>query len=179
MISRYSFLLFILAAGTLSSGGQSARIADLQPTLRQALAHDDACVAGSTGDISNQALQSPVETEEIRTGGHDDGIIAAPQDGCDCSNGNCSTFVYLKSGDGYKLALEERFASLHPMKIVKHGLPSLSGKFQVSAIQEETTVFDWSGKQYDPSLCATITQRRNIRLPSIARHPCTKSVRRD
>ena len=179
MISRYIFLLFILAAGPTFSGGQSERIADLQPQLQQALAHDDACVAGSTGSVSNQAMQSPVETEEIRTGGHDDGIIAAPQDGCDCRKGNCSTFVYLKSGDGYKLALEDRFSSLHPMKIVKHGLPSLSGKFQVNPVQEETTVFDWSGEQYEPSLCATVTQRKNIRLPSIARHPCAKSVRRD
>lgn len=179
MISRYSFLLFILAAGTTFSGGQSARIADLQPQLRQALAHDDACVAGSTGDISNQALQSPVETEEIRAGGHAEGVIAAPQDACDCRQGNCSTFVYLKSDGGYKLALEEHFASLHAMKIVKHGLPSLSGKFQVTPVQEETTVFDWSGKQYEPSLCATVTQRKNIRLPSIARHPCTQPARRD
>lgn len=180
MISRYSFLIFILVAGMAFSGGQSARIADLQPQLRQALAHDDACVAASTiGDISNQALQSPIETEEIRMGGHDAGVIAAPQDGCDCRNGNCSTFVYLKSSDGYKLALEEHFASLHPMKIVKHGLPSLSGKFQVSPVQEETTVFDWSGKQYEPSLCATVTQRKNVRLPSIARHPCRESAKPD
>lgn len=179
MINRYLFLLFILAAGTTFSGGQSGRVADLQPQLRQALAHDDACVASSTGDLSNQGLQSPVETEEIRTGGHDDGVIAAPQDGCDCRKGNCSTFVYLKSGDGYKLALEERFASLHPMKIVKNGLPSLSGKFQVTPVQEETTVFDWNGKQYEPSLCATVTERKNVRLPSIARHPCPKSMGRD
>ncbi|HET9180908.1 MAG TPA: hypothetical protein VFP59_02145 [Candidatus Angelobacter sp.] len=179
MINRYSFLILIFAAGPLFSGGQSARIADLQPQLRQALAHDDACMAPSQGDISNQALQSLVETEEIRMGGHDEGVIAAPHDGCDCRNGNCSTFVYLKSGDGYKLALEEHFASLHPMKIVKHGLPSLSGKFQVNPVQEETTVFDWSGKEYEPSLCATVTQRKNIRLPSIARHPCRESVKRD
>ncbi|MGE5322052.1 MAG: hypothetical protein ACM3SW_04290 [Actinomycetota bacterium] len=179
MTSRYSFLLFILAAATPFSSGQSARIADLQPQLQQALEHDDACVAPSKGDVSNQALQSPVETEEIRTGGHDAGVIAAPQDGCDCRNGNCSTFVYLKSGDNYKLALEEHFASLHPMKIVKHGMPSLSGKFQVTPDQEETTVFDWSGKQYEPSLCATVTHRKNIRLPSIARHPCPKSAGRD
>jgi len=179
MIVRYSFLFIVLAAGTPFSGGQSATVADLQPQLRQALAHDDACMGASAGDASNQALQSPIETEEIRTGGRDDGIIAAPQDGCDCRKGNCSTFVYLKSGDGYKLALEDRFASLHPMKIVKHGLPSLSGKFQVSAVQEETTVFDWSGKQYEPSLCATVTQRKNIRLPSIARHPCGKSAGSD
>jgi hypothetical protein len=65
------------------------------------------------------------------------------------------------------------------MKIVKHGLPSLSGKFQVSPAEEETTVYDWSGKEYQPSLCATVVQRKNVRLPSISRHPCKDSVKPD
>jgi hypothetical protein len=174
MNARYRFLLFILMVGTAFSGEPSGRIADLQPELKQALVRDDACVRSADQANASQELQSPVNTQEILTAGHDAGVIAAPQDDCHCRNGNCSTFVYLKSGDDYKLALENRFASLHPMKVVKHGLPSLSGKFQVSAVQEETTIYDWSGTDYEPSLCATVTQRNNQRLPSISRHPCSK-----
>jgi hypothetical protein len=178
MKSCHISLLFVLLAATTFTAQQSGSMADLQPELKQALAHDDACFKTDTGAISDQALASTVATERILVGNHETGIIASPQDGCDCADGNCSTFVYLKSGDTYKLALEDRFSSLKPMKIVKHGMPSLSGKFQVKAGQEETTVFDWSGRQYQPSLCATVTQRKSVRLPSIVRHPC-KSTSRD
>lgn len=174
MKNWYLFLIFVLIAGTAFSGEPSGRIADLQPELKEALTHDDACVRTSA-----DPLQNPVETQQIVSGGHASGVIAAPQDECDCRNGNCSTFVYLRSGDSYKLALEDRFASLHPMKISKNGLPSLSGKFQVSEAQEETTVYDWNGKAYLPSLCATVTQRKNVRTPSITRHPCKSTLKRD
>jgi hypothetical protein len=170
MGARYLFLLFLFLTGAAFSGEPAGRIADLQPELKQALVRDDLCVRSADQD----KLQSPVVMQEILTAGHEAGVIAAPQDDCHCRDGNCSTFVYLKSGDAYKLALEDRFASLHPMKVVKHGLPSLSGKFQVSALQEETTIYDWTGTDYEPSLCATVTQRNNQRLPSISRHPCNK-----
>jgi hypothetical protein len=173
MKARYPLLLLILA-GTAFSGEPVGRIADLQPELKQALVRDDVCVRSADQAKASQELQSPVAMQEILTSGREAGVIAAPQDDCHCRNGNCSTFVYLKSGDDYKLALEDRFASLHPMKVVKHGLPSLSGKFQMSAVQEETTIYDWSGTDYEPSLCATVTQRKNQRLPSISRHPCNK-----
>jgi hypothetical protein len=176
---RYSFLLFVLFGGMAFSGEPSGRVADLQPELKQALAHDDACFKVSLDKPSDQVLQTPVDTQQIFSGGRQAGVIAVPQDDCDCRNGNCSTFVYLKSGDGYSLALQNHFSSLRPMKIVKHGLPSLSGKFQVSPVEEETTVYDWSGKQYQPSLCATVVQRKNVRLPSISRHACKDSVKHD
>ncbi|HWG49597.1 MAG TPA: hypothetical protein VN669_07885 [Candidatus Acidoferrales bacterium] len=194
MTARYLSLLFVLFAAVAFTAQQPAPTPELQPELKQALAHDDACFKPGSPAASDQALagsvaadpistgQSVTEqvvTEPIRVGGREAGIIAAPQDACGCANGNCSTFVYLKSGDSYKLALQDRFSSLKPMKIVKHGMPSLSGKFQVSAGQEETTVFDWSGRQYQPSLCATVTQRKNVRLPSISRHPCKEAGRRD
>ncbi|HWG88171.1 MAG TPA: hypothetical protein VN679_10345 [Candidatus Acidoferrales bacterium] len=169
---RYFFPLFVLFSGMAFSGEPSGRVADLQPELKQALTHDDACFKVSTTNASDQLLESPVDTQQIFTGGREAGVIASPQDDCDCRSGNCSTFVYLKSGDSYTLALQHHFSSLKPMKIVKHGLPSLSGKFQVGPAEEETTVYDWSGKEYQPSLCATVVQRKNVRLPSISRHPC-------
>jgi hypothetical protein len=173
MKARYPFLLFLFLAGTAFSGEPAGRIVDLQPELQQALVRDDLCVKNTDQVNGGQELQSPVLTEQIFSAGREAGVIAAPQDDCHCRNGNCSTFVYLKSGGAYKLALESKFSSLHPMKVIKHGLPSLSGKFQVSPVQEETTIFDWSGTGYQPSLCATVTQNKNRRLPAISRHPCS------
>jgi hypothetical protein len=175
MRARYSFLLFALMAGTAFSGEPSGRIADLQPELKQALVRDDSCVSSPNRNQATQELQSPVMTEEILSSGREAGVIAAPQDDCHCRNGNCSTFVYLRAGETYHLAFEESFASLRPMKVSKHGLPSLSGKFQVTPRQEETTIYDWSGRDYEPSLCATVTQHENRRLPSISQHPCKKA----
>lgn len=175
---RYALFAIALIIGTAAfSSGPSSRIADLQPELQQALEHDAALCTATPPNAaaeagSQQLLQSPVLTEEIRVAGREAGIIAAPQDACHCRNENCSTFVYLKSGDGYKLVLTDALASLHPMKIVKNGLPSLSGKFQVNEMQEETTIFDWDGHAYQPSLCATVTHRKNIKLPAIAQHAC-------
>lgn len=174
MRARYPFLLFVLVAGTAFSGEPSGRIADLQPELKQALVRDDSCVKSADRAQATGELQSPVTTQEILSAGHEAGVIAAPQDDCHCRNGNCSTFVYLKSGEAYKLAFKDSFASLRPMKVIKHGLPSLSGKFQLSQQQEETTIYDWSGRDYEASLCATVTQREHQRLPSISQHPCKK-----
>ena len=156
-------------------GGQSSTIANLEPGLQQALLHDAACRTAPQADPS-QLLQVPVRTEEIRAAGREAGVIATPQDACHCEDENCATYVYLKSGEDYRLALENKFASLHPMKIAKHGLPSLSGKVQVNESQEETTVYDWDGQEYQPSLCATVTQRKNQRLPLIAKHACGKPL---
>ncbi len=177
MKARYSFLILLFLAGSALIGEPSGRIDNLQPELRQALVRDDACVKSADDPARSRELQAPVMTEEILTSGHEAGVIAAPQDDCHCREGNCSTFVYLRSGDQYRLALEDSFASLRPMKVVKHGLPSLSGKFQVSDVKEETTIFDWSGKEYEPSLCATVTQRKGQRLPSIAKHLCKNATR--
>ena len=119
---------------------------------------------------------APVTTQEILAAGREAGVIAAPHDSCHCINENCSTFVYLRSDGDYKLALHDTFASLHPMKVAMHGLPSLSGKYQVNPNQEETTVFNWNGQHYEPGLCATVTgatTRRSRQLPLIP----TKSSR--
>lgn len=172
MRTRFLFFLSVFVAGTAFSGEPSGRIVDLQPELKQALVRDDSCVKTADRVQDTQELQSPVATQEILSAGREAGVIAAPQDDCHCRNGNCSTFVYLKSGDAYKLVFEHSFASLRPMKVIKHGLPSLSGKFQVNRLQEETTIYDWSGSDYEPSLCATVTEREHQRLPSISKHPC-------
>lgn len=182
MKSKYSFFfLMLVMAGTKLGGQQSARVADLDPGLQQALAHDAACektTGASADDKSSPLPDSPVVTEDIRAGGREAGVIAAPQDACHCNNANCKTYVYLKSGDSYRLALEETFASLRPMKIIKHGMPSLSGKFQVNDMQEETTVFDWNGQAYEPSLCATVTRFKNQKLPRIVKHECRAQSRK-
>lgn len=170
-----AIFMLIIAAGA-HAGEQLSVVANLEPNLQQVILHDGACVRPSAAAVEN-LLQAPVKTEEIRAAGREAGVIASPQDTCHCEGENCATFVYLKSGDSYRLALESKLASLHPMKIVKHGLPSLSGKVQVSPVQEETTVYDWNGQEYQPSLCATVMQRKNQRLPSISQHPCGRSTK--
>ena len=176
MRCRYSFLAVLLFAFVSARGGeQYARVSELQPELQQVLARDAVCSiragASAVGDASG-LMDAPVSTQEIMAGGHEAGIIAAPHDECHCSNENCSTFVYLKSDNTYKLALQDTFASLRPMKVAMHGLPSLSGKYQLNANQEETTVFNWNGQRYEAGLCATVTRRNNQKVPAIATHPC-------
>jgi hypothetical protein len=131
MKAQYPLLLLVLFTAAAFTAQQSSPTAELQPELQpelqQALAHDDACFKPASAAASDQALAGSVSTdpvatepnvseqvvtEQIRVGGREAGIIAAPQDACDCANGNCSTFVYLKSGDSYKLSLHDRFSSL-------------------------------------------------------------------
>jgi hypothetical protein len=176
MRTLYFIAAIILLASAASAGDDPTVLGSLQPELQQALLHDAACSRPAATNSEN-LMAVPVKTEEIRVGGREAGVIASPQDACHCENQNCATYVYLRSGDSYKLALENSFASLRPMKIIKHGLPSLSGKLQVSDSQEETTVYDWDGRAYEPSLCATVTLRKNSRLPSIAQHSCGRSTR--
>ncbi|HET9792171.1 MAG TPA: hypothetical protein VFR08_12790 [Candidatus Angelobacter sp.] len=176
---RVPFLAALLVSLVSANGGeQYARVSELQPELKQALVRDAACSvkAASTPDVQDGStlLNAPVATQEILAAGREAGVIAAPHDSCHCVNENCSTFVYLRSDGDYKLALHDTFASLRPMKVAMHGLPSLSGKYQVNANQEETTVFNWNGRQYEPGLCATVTRRNNQKVPSIATHPCKK-----
>jgi hypothetical protein len=140
--------------------------------LQQALQRDAVCSEKSP------APELPVLTQVILAGGREAGVIASPQDACYCQKENCSTFVYLKNGEKYRLALTDNFASLRPMKVAKNGLPSLSGKYQVDELREETTIFDWTGQQYQPSLCATVTRHSSQRVPSIVKHQCTNTARR-
>jgi hypothetical protein len=174
MRTLYFITAILILAGAASAGDDPAVLGNLQPELQQVLIHDAACSKAASD--SENLMIVPVKTEEIRVGGREAGVIASPQDACHCENQNCATYVYLRSGDTYKLALENSFASLRPMKIVKHGMPSLSGKLQVSNSQEETTVYDWDGQAYEPSLCATVSQRKNSRLPSIAQHACARAT---
>ena len=181
MRCRYPFLaVVLLSLGSANGGEQYARLSELQPDLQQALVRDAVCSVkpsgASDGRVESALLDAaaPVTTQEILAAGREAGVIAAPHDSCHCVNENCSTFVYLRSDGDYKLALHDRFASLRPMKVAMHGLPSLSGKYQVNANQEETTVFNWNGQNYEPGLCATVTRRNNQKVPSIATHPCKK-----
>lgn len=144
---------------------------ELSPDLKAAALKDAACtkVAGAQS-ANTQSSDSTVEALPIRTSGREVGTIVEVQGACHCQNGNCDALVYLRNGEGYRLALHEKYTSLHPMKIVKQGMPSLTGQFEVSTLKMETTVYDWDGKSYKPSLCATVIKGK--RVPSITRHPC-------
>jgi hypothetical protein len=156
------FLIVILASGAGSAIQQEPVPAELKETALQ----DTACVKPADGPTDAPALSALA----IHAGSHEVGTIVAVQGACHCQSSNCDTLVYLRSGDQYRLALREKYASLHPMKIVKHGMPSLTGEFEVSAQKVETTVYDWNGKEYRPSLCATVI--KGAKLPKITQHPC-------
>ena len=138
----------------------------LAPDLKAAALKDAACTTAADTSSNDPTL----EALPIRSAGRDVGTIVEVQGACHCQNTNCDALVYLRNGEGYKLALHEKYASLHPMKIVKLGMPSLTGQFEVSSLKMETTVYDWDGKAYKPSLCATVIKGK--RVPSITRHPC-------
>ena len=143
----------------------SAQQDSLPADLKAVALKDAACTAG---DASQN--DPTLETLPIRAAGREVGAIIEVQGACHCQNTNCDALVYLRNGEGYKLALHEKYASLHPMKIVKLGMPSLTGQFEISTLKMETTVYDWDGKAYKPSLCATVIKGKKV--PSITRHPC-------
>src|SRR5262249_12711259 len=133
--------------------------------------HDAAC----TKSVDGQEAEAPMlSASPILLGGRESGTIVKVEGACHCQSSNCDTLVYLHSGDQYHLALHEKYASLHPMKIVKHGMPSLTGEFEINAQKVETTVYDWDGKDYKPSLCATVI--KGAKLPKITQHPCKAQV---
>jgi ABC-type transport system substrate-binding protein len=158
------FLAFIFLTGLLVVC--VAQQDSLSPDLKAAALKDSACTANGDASPTDPTL----ETLPIRSGGRDVGTIVEVQGACHCQSTNCDALVYLRSGEGYKLALHEKYASLHPMKIVKEGMPSLTGQFEVNSLKMETTVYDWDGKVYKPSLCATVIKGKKV--PSITRHPC-------
>jgi len=165
----FYILLMIVAGSTFAIQG-----AAVPPPLRDLALHDAACVDAADspgGDAASLAAQP------IRVGGHELGTIVTVHGGCHCQGANCDALVYLHKVEQYKLALHEKYASLHPMKIVKRGMPSLTGQFEIGTAKMETTVYDWDGKDYRPSLCATVT--RNGRVPTIARHPCRAAAQID
>jgi hypothetical protein len=155
---------FIFISGLMVVG--VAQQDSLSSDLKTTALKDSACTAAADSSPSDPTL----ETLPIRSGGRDVGTIVEVQGACHCQNANCDALVYLRSGEGYKLALHEKYASLHPMKIVKLGMPSLTGQFEINTLKMETTVYDWDGKAYKPSLCATVIKGKKV--PSITRHPC-------
>jgi hypothetical protein len=158
----------------------------LSPDLKAAALKDAACTTAADAqnveaknvDALNASVKnsdSTLEALPIRSRGREVGTIVEVQGACHCQNGNCDALVYLRNGEGYRLALHEKYVSLHPMKIVKQGMPSLTGQFEVSTLKMETTVYDWDGRNYKPSLCATVIKGK--RVPSITRHPCKPPAR--
>ena len=158
------FLVFIFLSGVLAVGG--AQQESLSADLKAAALRDAACAKA----LDTQESDATLEALPIRSGGRDVGTIIEVQGACHCQNTNCDALVYLRNGDGYRLALHEKYASLHPMKIVKQGMPSLTGQFAISSLKMETTVYDWDGTTYKPSLCATVVKGRKV--PSITQHRC-------
>jgi hypothetical protein len=155
-------------------------VADLPPELRDALLHDAACSQAEEPTSGERApsrlLEAVVATQDVRNAaGANVGVIVTFNDACHCRDATCGTYVYLKNDEGYKLAFSGAFSSLHPVRVFKRGYPSLTGKVQISKAQVESTVYDWNGKAYAPSLCATITQRAGRRVPSIVHHDCAKA----
>jgi len=166
-----SIILLMVAflSGTVAIG--VAQQDSLSPDLKAAALKDAACAAAGDASTVNTSIGDPtLEALPIRSAGRDVGTIVEVQGACHCQNMNCDALVYLKNGEGYKLALHEKYASLHPMKIVKQGMPSLTGQYEISTLNMETTVYDWDGKAYKPSLCATVIKGKKV--PSITRHSC-------
>lgn len=144
---------------------------DLPAELKDAVLEDSACAASGAGQQKDAASTAALP---FRLGARDLGTIVTVHGDCHCRSANCDTLVYLHTAQGYRLALKEKYASLHPMKIVKRGMPSLTGQYEVSAAKVETTVYDWDGREYRPSICATVI--KGGRLPSISRHACRSSA---
>jgi hypothetical protein len=166
-----SIILLMVAflSGTVAIG--VAQQDSLSPDLKAAALKDAACTtAGDASAVNTNTSDPTLEALPIRSAGRDVGTIVEVQGACHCQNTNCDALVYLRNGEGYKLALHEKYASLHPMKIVKQGMPSLTGQYEISTLKMETTVYDWDGKAYKPSLCATVIKGKKV--PSITRHPC-------
>jgi hypothetical protein len=161
-------LFFLLLSGVIVCGAQQEELA---PDLKAAALRDSSCTKPAEIVSAEPLPAEPLLTAlPIRSGGKELGTIVQVQGACHCQTTNCDALVYLRDGHDYRLALHEKYASLHPMKIVKLGMPSLTGQFEVSSVKMETTVYDWDGKTYKPSLCATVIKGK--RVPSITRHPC-------
>jgi hypothetical protein len=155
---------FIFISGLMVGG--FAQQDGLSADLKTAVLKDAACTGAGDASPSDPTL----EALPIRSAGREVGTIVEVQGACHCQSANCDALVYLRSAEGYKLALHEKYASLHPMKIVKQGMPSLTGQFEINSSKIETTVYDWNGKAYRPSLCATVIKGKKV--PAITRHPC-------
>jgi hypothetical protein len=144
----------------------AAQTDGLSPELKAAALRDAACKTA----VDTKDSDATLSALPIRAGGHELGTIVAVQGACHCQSNNCDKLVYVRDGQAQRLAFHEKYASLHPMKLVKRGMPSLTGTFEINPAKAETTVYDWDGKGYRPSLCATVTKGK--RVPTIAQHAC-------
>ena len=191
--SAIAILLFALASA-LASFAQPGQISALEPGLRDALLRDASCSSQSAPRIADdpaaQFLQSHVKLHTFR-GAHP-GSIVVLDGACHCPErgsergatnsaeagsqaANCATYLYLRSGDSYRLALHGVFASLRPLsKGLRHGMPSLTARFEAGDSKAETVIFEWSGTEYKPTLCASIVESGKRRLP-ITKHACAAS----
>src|SRR5208282_776701 len=148
----------------------------LDPELSAMLARDSACESEGmvAGADTTQAAQPPSSIQTLHNSrGRNVGIIATVDNGCHCSHGNCTTYVYVKSEATYRLALKENLASLRPLRGFKESMPALSGKLQVSDSEAETIIYEWAGSVYLPGICATVVQESNGH-PVITKHACAK-----
>jgi hypothetical protein len=164
IMKSITLLVLVLLSGVFAIC--VAQQEELSPDLKATALRDAACANAADPREKDPTLS----TVPIRSGGRDAGTIVEVQGACHCEKTNCDALVYLRRGDGYNLALHEKYASLHPMKIVKLGMPSLTGQYEITALKMETTVYDWDGKEYKPSLCATVIKGKKV--PTITRHPC-------
>jgi hypothetical protein len=158
----FTVLLLIMASWVMQALQQDS----LPQALKDAVLHDSACASPANkedGEPKMTALPIRVATREL-------GTIVTVESACRCQGQNCDSLVYLRQGEAYRLAFKEKYASLHAMKIVKRGMPSLTGQFNVDQIRMETTVYDWTGKEYRPSLCATVIKGK--RVPTVTQHAC-------
>jgi hypothetical protein len=184
--SAIAILLFALASALVCSA-QIDQISSLEPGLRDALVHDASCSAQSAPRIADDpsfSLQSHVRVQTFR--GVHPGSIVVLDGACDCWDsgtkgssklGNCATYVYLRTGDSYRLVLHGVFASMHPLlKSLRFGMPSLTARFDAGDSKAETFIFEWTGKDYKPTLCASIVESTGKRRASITKHACTNSL---
>ncbi len=185
MRSAIAILLFALA-GALACFAQPGQVSSLEPGLRDAIVRDASCTpqpaARIADDPSAHFLLSHVRLQTFR-GAHP-GSIVVLDGACHCSeggseggadHGNCATYVYLRSGDTYRLALHGILASLRPLKGSRHGMPSLAARFEADDSKTETVIFEWTGAEYSPTLCASTVQSTGKRRAVIVKHDCANS----
>ncbi|MFZ0958475.1 MAG: hypothetical protein WAN60_19190 [Candidatus Sulfotelmatobacter sp.] len=175
-ILRGALILLLTVAGAGACSAQSSKALDLDPGLTAMLARDSACEAKGTVVGQTQAAQAPSDIQALHnSSGRNVGIIATVEDACHCSHGNCAHYVYVKSGQTYRLALKQNLALLRPLKGFKQSMPALSGKMQVSDSAAETIIYEWSGGEYQPGICATVVQESGGH-PLITKHACAKDL---
>lgn len=180
ILRRAAFVLLLTVAGGAAcfAQSQSGKAPGLDAELSAMLARDSACESKGTalGAEQTQAVQGPSDIQTLHnSSGRNIGIIATVEDDCHCSRGNCANYVYIKSGQTYRLALKENLEALHPLRGFKQSMPALSGKLQVSDTRAETIIYEWDGSDYQAGICATVVQESSGH-PAITKHPCTRPV---